>query len=161
MKQFLESTTEGVRPPCPGCKGEGGRPRRGCRGIPGLVKPNIVFYGEPLPPSFEERRKKDKGSAVDLVIVIGTSLTVGPVNQLISDLPPAVPRINISKTPIDPRITFDIQLIGPCDVVTSVLCQRLGWSHENIPTGKRVQVQELDVSGQHRFTEVLSVNGCP
>lgn len=59
-------------------------------------------------PSFKERREKDKGSAVDLVIVIGTSLTVGPVNQLISDLPPAVRRINISKTPIDPRNTFDI-----------------------------------------------------
>lgn len=31
MKQFLESTTEGVRSPCLGCKGEGGSPRRGYR----------------------------------------------------------------------------------------------------------------------------------
>lgn len=86
------------------------------------------------------------------MIVIGTSLTVQPVNQLISDLPPDVPRINISKTPID-HITFDIELLGACDVVVRELCQQLGWSHEKIPEERRgVQVVQQE-AGQHKFTE--------
>lgn len=87
------------------------------------------------------------------MIVIGTSLTIAPVNKLISDPPLNVPQINISKTPIDPRIAFDIQLIGSCDVMTSVLCQRLGWLYEKILKGIGVHMEELDTSGRHRFTK--------
>ena len=114
------------------------------------MKPDIVFYGEKVPRCFSIRRKKDQNS-VDLVLVIGTSLTTAPVNEMVGNLPPQMPRINISKTPID-DFPFNAQFIGDCDVVISELCRRLWWSHEKIPE-RGVQVQQ-ELPGRYKFTEV-------
>jgi NAD-dependent SIR2 family protein deacetylase len=43
----------------------------------GLVKPDIVFFGEPLPQKFNWMSTADMASC-DLLIVIGTSLAVQP-----------------------------------------------------------------------------------
>ena len=48
-------------------------PRCECCG--GLVKPDIVFFGEPLPKRFFELAEEDFPQA-DLLIVMGTSLAV-------------------------------------------------------------------------------------
>ena len=48
----------------------------------GLVKPDIVFFGESLPERFWERVPLDF-SAADLLIVMGTSLMVHPFAGLI------------------------------------------------------------------------------
>lgn len=82
-----------------------------------MIRPDITFYDEEVPRSFYERLEKDRTSAtVDLVLVIGTSLAVQPVNQIISHFPPSAPRINILKTPIS-GFTFDISLRGHCACV--------------------------------------------
>lgn len=44
----------------------------------GVMKPDIVFFGEGLPESFHTAMAKDK-DICDLLIVIGTSLKVRPV----------------------------------------------------------------------------------
>ena len=46
----------------------------------GLVKPDIVFFGEALPEDFHANRMVP--SAADLCIVMGTSLTVQPFASL-------------------------------------------------------------------------------
>lgn len=48
----------------------------------GLVKPDIVFFGENLPERFWERVPLDFSEA-DLLIVMGTSLVVNPFAGLI------------------------------------------------------------------------------
>ena len=51
----------------------------------GLVKPDIVFFGESLPERFWERVPLDFSEA-DLLIVMGTSLVVNPFAGLIGAL---------------------------------------------------------------------------
>jgi len=48
----------------------------------GLVKPDIVFFGEELPERFSKLLKSDFAQA-DCLFVLGTSLQVGPFNQLV------------------------------------------------------------------------------
>lgn len=48
----------------------------------GLVKPDIVFFGESLPARFFQYMATDFSKA-DLLIVMGTSLTVQPFASLI------------------------------------------------------------------------------
>jgi len=50
-----------------------------------LMKPDIVFFGEKLPPVFDQRLKEDK-QEVDLLIVIGSSLKVAPVSDIMRKL---------------------------------------------------------------------------
>lgn len=53
-----------------------------CPKCGGFIRPDIVLYGEMLPPAFSEANSKISKS--DLCIVGGTSLTVYPANALIS-----------------------------------------------------------------------------
>jgi NAD-dependent SIR2 family protein deacetylase len=53
--------------------------RQGCGG---LVKPDIVFFGESLPQRFFQLVSQDFSRA-DLLIVMGTSLVVQPFASLI------------------------------------------------------------------------------
>ena len=48
----------------------------------GLVKPDIVFFGEALPPRFSEMLRQDMPKC-DLLIVMGTSLAVQPFASLV------------------------------------------------------------------------------
>ena len=56
----------------------------------GLVKPDIIFFGEPLPPEFHANRALP-GEA-DLCIVMGTSLSVQPFASLTGFCSDGVPR---------------------------------------------------------------------
>ncbi|RDX48151.1 SIR2-domain-containing protein [Lentinus brumalis] len=92
---------------------------------PGIMKPDITFFGEKLDDSFEQSLMEDRDK-VDLVIIIGTSLKVAPVSDTISHLPHSVPQILINKTPIR-HINPDIVLLGNADEIVLYLCRRLGW----------------------------------
>ncbi len=50
----------------------------------GLVKPDIVFFGEPLPQKFHWLSTADMASC-DLLIVMGTSLAVQPFAGLLRE----------------------------------------------------------------------------
>ncbi|RKP26281.1 DHS-like NAD/FAD-binding domain-containing protein, partial [Syncephalis pseudoplumigaleata] len=47
----------------------------------GILKPDIVFFGENLPSEFDDRLAADR-EQVDLLIVMGTSLKVAPVSGI-------------------------------------------------------------------------------
>lgn len=92
---------------------------------PGVIKPDIVFFGEGLPEEYGVRLMEDR-SEVDLLIVMGTSLKVRPVSEIATILPAHVPSILINRTP-NTAIDFDIQLLGYSDAIVAELCSRLGW----------------------------------
>lgn len=81
---------------------DGGIPR--CELCAGLVKPNVVFFGESLPESFISflTGKVD----ADLLIVIGTSLKVNPFAALTDSVGPDVPRVVINNQRVGATMFF-------------------------------------------------------
>ncbi|EEP80525.1 hypothetical protein UREG_05367 [Uncinocarpus reesii 1704] len=121
---------------------------------PGVMKPDITFFGEDLPDAFRDRLINHDRDIADLVIVIGTSLKVAPVSGVPGIMPQNVPHLFISRTPVS-HIDFDIDMLGDCDVVVSELCQRAGWDlkHEMIPPQQKVEIQpEEGFASRYRFT---------
>ncbi|KAF8736062.1 hypothetical protein AX14_000936 [Amanita brunnescens Koide BX004] len=92
---------------------------------PGIMKPDITFFGEKLTDDFDRSLEADRES-VDLLLVIGTSLKVAPVADILTHLPHSVPQILINKTPIR-HINPDIILLGNADDIIMHLCSKLGW----------------------------------
>ncbi|KAL0247013.1 hypothetical protein I308_104046 [Cryptococcus tetragattii IND107] len=117
----------------------------------GLVKPDIVFFGEGLPDRFfkfvPELRK------CDLLIVIGTSLQVQPFASLVDHVPSTCPRLLINRDAVGPfsdlkntfsslppsisnllndssRPSRDIFYEGDADVGAWKLAEELGWKDE-------------------------------
>ncbi|KAI0872597.1 DHS-like NAD/FAD-binding domain-containing protein [Hypoxylon argillaceum] len=122
----------------------------------GVMKPDITFFGEPLPDEFSKRLVKHDRNLVDLVIVIGTSLKVAPVSEMVPFLPSHIPQIYISRTPVS-HINFDIDLLGDCDVIVAELCRRAGWrlDHPMVPPNQQVNiVLEKGYKSRHIFTPV-------
>lgn len=83
-----------------------------CKDIPkckcgGIVRPDIVLYGEMLPSSYS--KSIEYISKADLLIVAGTSLTVEPASSLINYFRGSnLVIINITKTPYDDVATLVI-----------------------------------------------------
>ncbi|KAI9573677.1 DHS-like NAD/FAD-binding domain-containing protein [Boletus coccyginus] len=100
-----------------------------CEHCNGLVKPDIVFFGEALPPQFHVSTRSLRNA--DLLIVIGTSLTVHPFASLVDLVPGDCPRVLIN---LDKVGNFnkrdDIVLLGKCDDIVRELCRELGWREE-------------------------------
>ncbi|KDR68003.1 hypothetical protein GALMADRAFT_79039, partial [Galerina marginata CBS 339.88] len=92
---------------------------------PGIMKPDITFFGEKLSDDFDRSLAEDRWK-VDLLLVIGTSLKVSPVAEILSHLPHSIPQILINRTPIR-HINPDIVLLGNADNIILHLCKELGW----------------------------------
>ncbi|KAJ2492414.1 NAD-dependent histone deacetylase sir2 [Coemansia sp. RSA 2050] len=103
--------------------------------IQGIMKPDITFFGEKLPDKFDEALLLDR-EKVDLLLVMGSSLKVAPVSDIIGHLPHTVPQIVINKTPIV-HFNFDVQLLGDADDIVAYLASACGWTlcHSRIPGG--------------------------
>ena len=94
--------------------------------ISGLLKPDIIFFGEGITDYTHDLRQHLK--TVDLLLIIGTSLTVRPVGDLPFELPGGIPQIWISNQSLKHKsLDVDIQLIGKCDLIIEELCARAGW----------------------------------
>lgn len=91
----------------------------------GILKPDITFFGEKLPDDFDRCVFADRDE-VDLVLVMGTSLKVAPVSDLLSHLPPRVPVVLINRTPIT-HMAMDVMLLGDSDGIVQYLRHKLGW----------------------------------
>lgn len=109
------------------------------------MKPDITFFGEDLPDAFSQRLTLHDREKVDLVLVIGTSLKVAPVSEVVGFLPRDTPQVYISREPCS-HVDFDVDLLGDCDVIVAELCRRAGWEleHEMIPQGRKVDVQLIE-----------------
>ena len=71
---------------------------RYCKGkCKGLLKPNIVFFGERIAEEYFSSIEQDCKSA-DLLLVVGTSLSVAPINQIVSLVPGETKKIMLNKT---------------------------------------------------------------
>ncbi len=77
-------------------------PKCGCKG---LIRPDVVLFGDMLPQCFYESIRKVEAS--DLLIVIGSSLSVAPVNYL-ADICKRLMIINIGETSYDRKCDVKI-----------------------------------------------------
>ena len=93
FKDIQKKMEKGKIPFCTACKG-------------GVIKPDIVFFGEDLPENFFNLIKIDFINC-DCLIVMGTSLQVGPVNTLPSLVGADVPRILFNNEVVN---TYDEKL---------------------------------------------------
>jgi NAD-dependent SIR2 family protein deacetylase len=77
-----------------------------CHDCHGLVKPDIVFFEEPLPKRFSELWPSDFKHKCDLLIVLGTSLTVHPFAGLVDHVDYRCARILINRDQVG-QTSFD------------------------------------------------------
>lgn len=93
----------------------------------GLVKPDIVFFGEALPEDFH--RNRTLPSSADLAIIMGTSLTVQPFASLPGFCAEGVPRVllNLERVGGLGSRADDVLLLGDCDQGVRKLASALGW----------------------------------
>ncbi|XP_014238783.2 NAD-dependent protein deacetylase sirtuin-2 [Trichogramma pretiosum] len=131
LKEQIKKTTV---PKCENCSG-------------GVVKPDIVFFGENLPDRFHRMVENDFKKA-DLLIVLGSSLVVQPFASLINHVPTTCPRLLINQEKVgeihriakimgsnngfdfEDSSNRDVAFIGECDEGCRYLIRQLGWEDE-------------------------------
>jgi NAD-dependent histone deacetylase SIR2 len=96
----------------------------------GLVKPDIVFFGEQLPSAFFENR--DLPSEADLAIVMGTSLSVHPFASLPGFCKDRTPRLLINSEQVGDMGSRadDVLMLEDCDGGVRKLAEACGWLDE-------------------------------
>lgn len=119
------------------------------RDCKGLIKPDIKFFGERLDNRFFRLVKEDFPKC-ELLIIIGSSLSVMPFAQLVQRVPPRCPRLLINKTKSGHDIPAILRLFKPttglmydrkgnirdvarladCDQACLELAELLGWRQE-------------------------------
>jgi NAD-dependent SIR2 family protein deacetylase len=93
-----------------------------CSRCGGYLKPSVVLFGEQLPADFFLKINRDT-QLCDLLIVLGSSLTVFPFAAIPSLLPPGVPQFVVAKhLTRQPRGAHVIS--EDCDVVVTELSKR-------------------------------------
>ncbi|XP_029903811.1 NAD-dependent protein deacetylase sirtuin-3, mitochondrial [Myripristis murdjan] len=127
---------KGTVPKCPTCKG--------------VVKPDIVFFGEELPQNFF--KYITDFPLADLLIIMGTSLEVEPFASLSGAVRGSVPRLLINRDLVGPFAWGgsrhnDVVQLG--DVVSGVraLVDALGWTQE-LDTLMAASAEKMNVQGK-------------
>eukprot|EP00559_Dactyliosolen_fragilissimus_P003346 CAMPEP_0184857198 /NCGR_PEP_ID=MMETSP0580-20130426/2361_1 /TAXON_ID=1118495 /ORGANISM="Dactyliosolen fragilissimus" /LENGTH=362 /DNA_ID=CAMNT_0027352653 /DNA_START=16 /DNA_END=1101 /DNA_ORIENTATION=+ len=100
----------------------------------GLIKPDIVFFGESLPERFTHLLKNDLDNT-DLLFVIGTSLEVAPVSYIPEMIHSECPRVllnrelvgNFQSSKSGKTSTRDTFVKDDCDTSVRILSSYLGW----------------------------------
>ncbi|TPX64777.1 hypothetical protein SpCBS45565_g05624 [Spizellomyces sp. 'palustris'] len=116
-----------------------------CEDCSGLIKPDIVFFGESLPERFHKLIATDFRNC-DLVIIIGTSLQVAPFSHLINMVPPHIPRLLINREIVAVeeysstrgfdfvggrhKYRRDAVFLGTCDEGCEKLAELLNWGED-------------------------------
>ncbi|BEJ15274.1 hypothetical protein CspHIS471_0410410 [Cutaneotrichosporon sp. HIS471] len=119
-----------------------------CEHCKGLVKPDIVFFGEGLPDNFFELMPELRHA--DLVLVMGTSLQVHPFAGLVEHVSSSTPRVLINREAVGPfsrvkhgkRRGRDGVYLGDADDAVRELVRAIGWEEE---------LDELIAEGQKRL----------
>ncbi|CAF3518670.1 unnamed protein product [Adineta steineri] len=113
-----------------------------------ILKPDIVFFGEQLPDDFHKAISIDK-TKCDLLIVMGSSLKVKPVSLVSELLSNDIPQILINRERL-PHKTFDIELLGNCDVIINEICLRLAKTDPAF--------SQMKIPNENLLTEISSEN---
>ncbi|WOO85815.1 NAD-dependent protein deacetylase hst2 [Vanrija pseudolonga] len=102
----------------------------------GLVKPDIVFFGEGLPDDFFRLQRELRDC--DLLIVLGTSLQVMPFAGLVNAVGSDVPRVLINREAVGAFARLkhnkskgrDHLYQGDTDEAARIIARELGWEEE-------------------------------
>jgi NAD-dependent SIR2 family protein deacetylase len=102
------------------------------------VKPATVLYGSALPKQFFECIYDDDGDAekIDLLFVVGTSLTVSPANSVVRVVSRDCKRVIVNNQMVGIELGIavdndrDFYLEGNCDDSILKLIHSLGWMDE-------------------------------
>jgi len=96
----------------------------------GLVKPDIVFFGEQLPARFHANQHVP--AQAQLMFIMGTSLTVQPFASLPGFALQGVPRVLLNLERVGSLGTRpdDVLVLGDCDQGVRKLADALGWREE-------------------------------
>ena len=79
-----------------------------CRACSGVIKPDVVLFGEGLPGSFWKNLVDFP--KCDLLIIMGTSLVVQPFAGLAGKCDYNCPRLLINRDPVgDPGLLFSVR----------------------------------------------------
>lgn len=110
-----------------------------CNDCGGLVKPDIVFFGEDLPQTFHTLLPKDVRQA-DLLLVMGTSLLVAPVS-MIPDMVHCK-RVLLNRECVGNfhQARGDVVYEGDCDDAVYMLSKLLGWEEELMELNERTRI---------------------
>ncbi|XP_017048867.1 NAD-dependent protein deacetylase Sirt2 [Drosophila ficusphila] len=119
-----------------------------CKHCKGVVKPDIVFFGENLPQKFYTSPDEDFQDC-DLLIIMGTSLEVQPFASLVQRPGPRCLRLLINRDAVGqasfvpwmdphersllydrPNNTRDVAFLGDCDAGVLALAKALGWEDD-------------------------------
>lgn len=98
-----------------------------CEVCEGYIRPDIVFFNETLPQKFIQ--SVPQISKCDVLIVIGTSLSVYPFASIVDYASKDCIKILINKEKVGP-FRFEnggICLLGSCDEIVNDLCDILDW----------------------------------
>ncbi|KAK7929819.1 hypothetical protein WMY93_006214 [Mugilogobius chulae] len=103
-----------------------------CPTCTGVIKPDIVFFGEQLPPMF--LKYLTDFPLADLLLVMGTSLEVEPFASLAGAVRPSVPRLLVNRDLVGPflwrRRSHDVVLLGDMVQGVRTLVQLLDWTRD-------------------------------
>ncbi|XP_075199479.1 NAD-dependent protein deacetylase sirtuin-3-like [Anomaloglossus baeobatrachus] len=112
------------------CIMAGGTPH--CNVCYGVVKPDIVFFGEDLPTSFS--RYSEDFPKADLLIVMGTSLKIEPFANIVNAVRPNVPRLLINRDLVGPfkkrPLSTDVAELGELSEVIRKFVSALNWQKD-------------------------------
>ncbi len=105
-----------------------------CNKCDGIVKSDVVFFGEDLPESYFQHSKSDLQQC-DCILVMGTSLAVYPVASLPNKSAKGTPKVMLNrerggvftKERMDENDYFVGGNIGESCLL---LCEKLGWEKE-------------------------------
>lgn len=104
-----------------------------------VIKPDIVFFGEPLSDAFHNQITEDKDKA-DLVIVIGSSMKVRPVCLIPTAVEDNIPQVLINREPLEYPMNFDLELLGNCDLIIEFIEELM-----SIPSGDTEEGRNLTI----------------
>ena len=107
-----------------------------CDNDSGVLRPDIVFFGQDLPKEYRDHVEKDVKDT-DLVLIFGSSLKVFPVASLVTRFAHRVPIVLINREIVGKPHEFDIELLGDCDAVTQELERGLGWHVDKLASTTR------------------------
>ncbi|KAG8741064.1 Sir2 histone deacetylase Hst2 [Ceratobasidium sp. 414] len=95
----------------------------------GLIKPDIVFFGESLPARFHS--SISQLPFADIALVLGTSLAVHPFARLPEMVSDRCPRVLMNMEAVGHfKRADDVVHLAPCDDAVRELCDLLGWRDE-------------------------------
>ncbi|OHT14821.1 transcriptional regulator, Sir2 family protein [Tritrichomonas foetus] len=109
-----------------------------CVGCGGIIKPGIVFFGQPT--NLDESEAYRDALEADLLIVAGTSLKVEPISEL-PRVMKNVPSILINREPVN--CIFNAELIGDSSDVVRSIVYELGWVFDQIDTQNQNEINNF------------------